>query len=327
MSNLSMEERKARLSELFPFVSSIKNAVAHVIVGQEIMIERLLIGLLADGHVLLEGAPGLAKTRTVRSLARAIDLGFSRVQFTPDLLPADLVGTEVYSPKEGTFSTRKGPIFSNVVLADEINRAPPKVQSALLEAMGEKQVTIGGETHLLPSPFLVLATQNPLEQEGTYPLPEAQADRFMFKVLVGYPDREDEKEILLRSWSPQDHTVPCVGDHAMLVACREGLSHIMVKEIIVDYVLALVRGTRKEGGSNLARYISFGASPRASLSLLHAARAHAFIQGRSFVTPDDVKPLVADVLRHRIGLTYEAQAEGIHHDWLIRQLVQQTRTP
>ena len=327
MSDLSIEERKARLAELFPFVSSVKKAIGHVIVGQETMIDRLLIGLLADGHVLLEGAPGLAKTRTVRSLAQAIALDFSRVQFTPDLLPADLVGTEVYSPKEGTFSTRKGPIFSNIVLADEINRAPPKVQSALLEAMGEKQVTIGGETHTLPSPFLVLATQNPLEQEGTYPLPEAQADRFMFKVVVGYPNQEDEKEILLRSWNPQDHSVPCVGDRAMLMACREGLSHIMVKDIIVDYVLSLVRGTRKEGGSNLARYISFGASPRASLSLLHAARAHAFIQGRSFVTPDDVKPLVADVLRHRIGLTYEAQAEGIHHDWLIRQLVQQTRTP
>ena len=327
MSDLSIEERKARLAELFPFVSSVKKAIAHVIVGQETMIDRLLIGLLADGHVLLEGAPGLAKTRTVRSLAQAIALDFSRVQFTPDLLPADLVGTEVYSPKEGTFSTRKGPIFSNIVLADEINRAPPKVQSALLEAMGEKQVTIGGETHPLPSPFLVLATQNPLEQEGTYPLPEAQADRFMFKVVVGYPNQEDEKEILLRSWNPQDHSVPCVGDRAMLMACREGLSHVMVKDIIVDYVLSLVRGTRKEGGSNLARYISFGASPRASLSLLHAARAHAFIQGRSFVTPDDVKPLVADVLRHRIGLTYEAQAEGIHHDWLIRQLVQQTRTP
>jgi len=327
MSDLSIEERKARLAELFPFVSSIKKSIAHVIVGQETMIDRLLIGLLADGHVLLEGAPGLAKTRTVRSLAQAIALDFSRVQFTPDLLPADLVGTEVYSPKEGTFSTRKGPIFSNIVLADEINRAPPKVQSALLEAMGEKQVTIGGETHTLPSPFLVLATQNPLEQEGTYPLPEAQADRFMFKVVVGYPNQEDEKEILLRSWNPQDHSVPCVGDRAMLMACREGLSHVMVKDIIVDYVLSLVRGTRKEGGSNLARYISFGASPRASLSLLHAARAHAFIQGRSFVTPDDVKPLVADVLRHRIGLTYEAQAEGIHHDWLIRQLVQQTRTP
>ena len=327
MSNLSIEERKARLSELFPFVSSIKKAIANVIVGQEIMIDRLLIGLLADGHVLLEGAPGLAKTRTVRSLAQAIELGFSRVQFTPDLLPADLVGTEVYSPKEGTFSTRKGPIFSNIVLADEINRAPPKVQSALLEAMGEKQVTIGGQTHSLPSPFLVLATQNPLEQEGTYPLPEAQADRFMFKVVVGYPAQEDEKEILLRSWNPQDHVVPCVGDREILMACRKGLSHIMVKEIIVDYVLSLVRGTRKEAGSNLARYISFGASPRASLSLLHAARAHAFIQGRTFVTPDDVKPLVADVLRHRIGLTYEAQAEGIHHDWLIRQLVQQTRTP
>ena len=327
MSDLSIEERKARLAELFPFVSSVKKAIGHVIVGQETMIDRLLIGLLADGHVLLEGAPGLAKTRTVRSLAQAIALDFSRVQFTPDLLPADLVGTEVYSPKEGTFSTRKGPIFSNIVLADEINRAPPKVQSALLEAMGEKQVTIGGETHTLPSPFLVLATQNPLEQEGTYPLPEAQADRFMFKVVVGYPNQEDEKEILLRSWNPQDHSVPCVGDRAMLMACREGLSHVMVKDIIVDYVLSLVRGTRKEGGSNLARYISFGASPRASLSLLHAARAHAFIQGRSFVTPDDVKPLVADVLRHRIGLTYEAQAEGIHHDWLIRQLVQQTRTP
>ncbi len=327
MSGLSIEERKARLAELFPFVSSIKKAIANVIVGQEMMIDRLLIGLLADGHVLLEGAPGLAKTRTVRSLAQAIALNFSRVQFTPDLLPADLVGTEIYSPKEGSFSTRKGPIFSNIVLADEINRAPPKVQSALLEAMGEKQVTIGGETHQLPSPFLVLATQNPLEQEGTYPLPEAQADRFMFKVVVGYPDKKEEKEILLRSWNPQDHSVPCVGDRAMLMACREGLSHIMVKDIIVDYVLSLVRGTRKEGGSNLARYISFGASPRASLSLLHAARANAFLQGRSFVTPDDVKPLVADVLRHRIGLTYEAMAEGIHHDWLIRQLVQQTRTP
>jgi MoxR-like ATPase len=327
MTSISLEERKARLAGLFPFVSTIRTAIAEVIVGQEYMVDRLLIGLLADGHVLLEGAPGLAKTLTVRSLAAAIDLPFSRVQFTPDLLPADLVGTEIYSPKDGSFSTRKGPIFGSILLADEINRAPPKVQSALLEAMAEKQVTIGGETHALPNPFLVLATQNPLEQEGTYPLPEAQADRFMFKVVVGYPKQANEKEVLMRSWNPSAQRVPRVSSHEELMACRSGLEHILVKEIIVDYVLALVRNTRGEEGGTLSRYIAFGASPRASLSLLHASRAHAFMQGRTFVTPDDVKALVADVLRHRIILTYEAEAEGVNHDWLIRQLLQQTRTP
>ena len=327
MSDISLEERKARLTELFPFVSTIKKAISHVIVGQDYMVERLLIGLLADGHVLLEGAPGLAKTLTVRSLASAIDLSFSRVQFTPDLLPADLVGTEIYDPKNGGFSTRKGPIFGSIVLADEINRAPPKVQSALLEAMAERQVTIGGETFSLPSPFLVLATQNPLEQEGTYPLPEAQADRFMFKVVVSYPSKEEEKEVLVRSWNPQSVQVPRVSSREDLMACRTGLEHVLVKDLILEYVLSLVRETRSQAGNPLSRYISFGASPRASLSLLHAARAHAFVQGRAFVTPDDVKALAADVLRHRIVLTYEAEAEGVHHDWLIRQLLQQVKTP
>ena len=327
MTNLSLEERKARLAELFPCMTAIKKSVGNVVVGQSIMVDRLLIGLLADGHVLLEGAPGLAKTLTVRSLAASIDIQFQRVQFTPDLLPADLLGTEIYSPKEGTFSTRKGPIFGNILLADEINRAPPKVQSALLEAMAERQVTIGGVTYSLPSPFLVLATQNPLEQEGTYPLPEAQADRFMFKVEIDYPTEDEEREILSRSWNMDNLQVSTVSNREQLMRCRLGLSHIIVKDIIVDYVLSLVRATRSKGSGNWGRYISFGASPRASLALLHAARAHAFLRERAFVTPDDVKGLVADVLRHRIGLTYEAEAEGVNLNWLIRQIVSNVRTP
>ena len=326
MSQDKPQEKKARLAELFPIVEQLKKAVAQVVVGQDAMIDRLIIGLLADGHVLLEGAPGLAKTLTVRCLAAALGTGFQRIQFTPDLLPADVVGTEVYSPRDGQFSTRKGPIFSNIILADEINRAPPKVQSALLEAMAERQVTIGGETYPLPQPFLVLATQNPLEQEGTYPLPEAQCDRFMFKVVVDYPSVEEERSILKRSWRADSIQIGAVSSAAELLACREGLNLITVKDSIVDYVLSLVRATRNGKIAGLGHYIEFGASPRASLALLHAARAHAFLQRRTYVTPDDVKALAADVLRHRILQSYEAQAEGVKVDWLIRQLLQKIRT-
>ena len=328
-SALSLAARREKLLPFVQIVQDIKNSIAKVIVGQEEMIERILIGLFADGHVLLEGAPGLAKTLTIRSLADSVDLQFQRIQFTPDLLPADLVGTEIYSPKEGRFSTRKGPIFTNILLADEINRAPPKVQSALLEAMAEKQVTIGGQTYPLPEPFLVLATQNPLEQEGTYPLPEAQADRFMFKVLVEYPSQRDEKEILLRSWASSSQTITPVASIDDILKCREALSVVKMEELIIDYILSLVRTTRESSvsGLSLSKYIEFGASPRASLSMMHAARAHAFVGGRAFVSPDDVKAIGADVLRHRILLTYEAEAERITIDWILRQLFQKIRTP
>ena len=325
--DISLEERKARLGELFPIVERIKSAISTVIVGQDHMISRLIIGLLSNGHVLLEGAPGLAKTLSVRALASSIGTRFQRVQFTPDLLPADLVGTELYSQKEGTFSTRKGPIFTNILLADEINRAPPKVQSALLEAMAEKQVTIGGVTYPLKRPFLVLATQNPLEQEGTYPLPEAQADRFMFKILVSYPSLDEERAILKQSWNLAQKTVPQVSSEEDIVLCQDGLEHVKVQDSILNYILRLVRATRDHEATGLGHYIEFGASPRASLALLHASRAHAFLCRRAYVTPDDVKMLAADVLRHRIVRSYEAQAEGIHMDWLLRQILQKIRTP
>jgi MoxR-like ATPase len=312
-------------------IFNIKHNIAEVVVGQEEMIDALLIGIFSRGHVLLEGAPGLAKTLTVRALSQSLSLPFQRIQFTPDLLPADLVGTEIYSPKTGEFSTRKGPIFTNIMLADEINRAPPKVQSALLEAMAEHQVTIGGVTYPLPEPFLVLATQNPLEQEGTYPLPEAQADRFMLKVLIGYPTEQEERGILLGSITREakEKSLKPVAGLKELQRIRLALEQLHVEELILDYILSVVRATRnvEKLSTKMGRYIEFGASPRASLSLLAAAKGRALLRGRSYVTPDDVKSIAPAVLRHRILLSYEAEAEGIDADWMVEQILSRIQTP
>ena len=306
-------------------LSNLKRSVHQVVVGQEKMINRLMIGLLADGHILLEGAPGLAKTLTVRSLAAALSLPFSRIQFTPDLLPADLIGTEIYNPKTGEFSTRQGPIFSSIVLADEINRAPPKVQSALLEAMQERQVTIGTESFSLPKPFLVLATQNPVEQEGTYPLPEAQADRFLMKVHVDYPSRETERALLEHSTSLS--RIKPVATVEQLQLCRDVMSKIRIDGIILDYIVDLVRASRDKSHGVFARWIDFGASPRASLALVSASKAYALLEGRDFVMPDDIKSIIFDVLRHRILPTFEAEAEGVTVDDIILQILQRVHSP
>jgi MoxR-like ATPase len=309
-------------------LSAIRAEVGRVVVGQQAMIDRLLIGLLCRGHVLLEGVPGLAKTLTVRSLAESLHLRFSRVQFTPDLLPGDVLGTQIYDPREGVFRTHKGPIFANIVLADEINRAPAKVQSALLEAMQERQVTLGEATHKLPDPFLVLATQNPIEQEGTYPLPEAQADRFLLKVKVGYPTKADERAMLERSTEPTPVLRP-VADAAALARGQEACRALLMEGVIRDYIVDLVHATRKpkDYGLDLARFLEVGASPRATLALEQAARAHALIDGRAYVTPDDVKAIGADVLRHRVLLTWEAEAEGLSAEDLIAKIFAGVRTP
>jgi MoxR-like ATPase len=283
-------------------------------VGQEAMISRLLVGILCGGHVLLEGVPGLAKTLTVQTLAEAIHTGFSRIQFTPDMLPADVIGTEIFNPRDGTYSVKQGPIFSNLILADEINRAPAKVQAALLEAMQERQVTIGGTTFRFDEPFLVLATQNPIEQEGTYPLPEAQVDRFMLKVVVGYPSKEDERKIVDRMATGQPTpVVSTVATPEQILAARKTVDQIFVDEKVKSYVVDLVHATRDPkaaGFAELDGMIEMGASPRASLFLTRAAKANAFLQGRSYATPHDVKNLALDVLRHRIAVTYEAEAQG-----------------
>jgi MoxR-like ATPase len=295
------------------------------------MVDRLLIGLLCDGHVLLEGVPGLAKTLTIRSLAEALRLDFKRIQFTPDLLPADIIGTQIYSPNTGEFATHQGPVFSNVVLADEINRAPAKVQSALLEAMEERQVSIGGQTHRLPRPFLVLATQNPLEQEGTYPLAEAQADRFLLKVRVEYPTREEEREILNLSGQASSPVVEAVTGPEEITACKEVLQTMLMEPLVLDYIVDLVQATREPEarglGAELERWIEFGASPRASIGLAAASRAYAFLQGRGYVTPDDVRALAPDIFRHRILLTYEAEAEGLDVDHVVQSILHRIPTP
>ncbi len=304
--------------------------IAKVIVGQQHLVDRLLIALLADGHVLLEGVPGLAKTLAVRTLAAALNTKFQRIQFTPDLLPADLIGTQIYNPRDGTFSVRLGPIFANIVLADEINRAPAKVQSALLEAMQERQVTIGGEAHALPEPFLVLATQNPIEQEGTYPLPEAQVDRFMLKVRVEYPTRDEERRILeAEARTRRVRDVRPVVEPAAILAARAVVDEIYVDEKIREYVLDIVSATRTPGAFklDLAPYIRYGASPRATICLTLAARAHAFLNGRGYVTPQDVKSVAPDVLRHRILPTYEAEAEEITPDVLIARILSELPVP
>jgi MoxR-like ATPase len=324
----TVQEIERGLAEVTPIVAGIREQVGRVIVGQRSMVDRLLIGLLSEGHVLLEGVPGLAKTTAVATLARAMRLQFKRIQFTPDLLPSDLVGTEIYNPTRGEFTTRRGPIFANIVLADEINRAPAKVQSALLEAMQERQVSLGGETHPLPRPFLVLATQNPIEQEGTYPLPEAQADRFMLKIRVGYPSKEEEREILKRS-ALQTAAAEPVASAEDLLRCREAMRLIRMEQVVSDYIVELVHATRfsDELGLDLGRYIEFGASPRATLSLAQAARAYAFLEGRGYVTPDDVKAMGPDVLRHRVLLTYEAEAEGLSPEAVIEKVFAKVKTP
>ncbi len=294
--------------------SNLVSEVGKLVVGQEAMVERLVMGLLTGGHVLLEGVPGLAKTLAVRSLARALDVGFSRIQFTPDMLPADVLGTEVFNPREGTYSVKKGPIFSNLILADEINRAPAKVQSALLEAMQEQQATIGGESFPLDELFLVLATQNPIEHEGTYPLPEAQIDRFMLKVTLGYPSKEEERKIIDRMAAGQ--AIPelkPVANRDDVLAARRVVDQIFVDDKVKGYVVDLVHATRDPAGAGIAELdgmLEMGASPRASIWLIKAAKAHAFLRGRSYTTPHDVKNVAMDVLRHRVALTYEAEAEG-----------------
>jgi MoxR-like ATPase len=311
-------------------VQNVLRQVGRRVVGQDYMVERLLIGLFTGGHVLLEGVPGLAKTLTVRTLAEAIETSFNRIQFTPDLLPADVVGTQVYDQSNGQFSVKKGPIFANVILADEINRAPAKVQAALLEAMQEKQVTIGGHTYKLEEPFLVLATQNPIEQEGTYPLPEAQVDRFMLKLRVGYPTRDEEKEVMRRMAGGQAINVQAVAKPEQILAIRRHIADMYMDERIIDYIVDIVHATRSPldaGLKDLAPLIEFGASPRATIALAQASRAHAFLRGRTFVTPDDVKAIAPDVLRHRVLTTFEAEAEEVTSDDLVQRILGKIETP
>ena len=324
----TMQEITARVEQLGSISRAITAEVRTVVVGQEYLIQRLLVGLLADGHVLVEGVPGLAKTTAVKTLAQAIDTSFQRIQFTPDLLPADLLGTQIYEPGSGEFRIKQGPIFSNIILADEINRAPAKVQSALLEAMQERQVTIGEQTFGLDTPFLVMATQNPIEQEGTYPLPEAQVDRFMLKLQVSYPTPTDEKEIIRRGAGPAAAIRP-VATPAEIVAAREIVNRIYIDDKLLDYIVALVHASRTpaDSGLDIAPLIQYGASPRASICLAQAARAYAFLQGRAYVIPQDVKSIGADVLRHRIILSYEAEAEQLTPDDIISRIFDHVAVP
>jgi len=310
-------------------LDNVRNCLSQVIVGQETLIERLLLALLCDGHVLIEGVPGVAKTLAITTLARSMEATFSRVQFTPDLLPSDLIGSLVYDPKEHSFSAEKGPVFANLVLADEINRAPAKVQSALLESMQEKQVTLGKETFPLPHPFLVLATQNPIEQEGTYPLPEAQVDRFMLKLEIGYPTRDEEKEILRRSISGFPKLRAVISPEHLTYA-RAVSKKIRFDEKLIDYILDLVMATRDPasvGLSDLTPLLQFGASPRATINLQKAARAHALIAGRSYVTSGDIKTMAPDILRHRVVLSYEAEAEEIDANRIIERILSSVPVP
>ncbi|MCY1020842.1 MoxR family ATPase [Pyxidicoccus sp. MSG2] len=328
--NTDIRALTERVQQESSFVEILNQETGKVIVGQRYMLERILIGLLCNGHVLLEGVPGLAKTLTVRTVADALSATFMRIQFTPDLLPADVVGTMIYNQQAANFTVRKGPIFANIVLADEINRAPAKVQSALLEAMAERQVTIGDQSFGLPSPFLVLATQNPIEQEGTYPLPEAQVDRFMLKVKVGYPTRDEEKVIMDRMSGGTTPRAQKVINLEHLVRARELVHHIYMDEKVKEYILNVVFATRepnKYGLKDLADYIQFGASPRATISLAQAARAHAFLRHRGFVTPEDVKAIAFDVLRHRIAMTYEAEAEELTTEKIIQRVFDRVEVP
>ncbi len=312
------------------FLEGLRAEIGRTIIGQKEMVDQLLTGLLANGHILLEGVPGLAKTLAVRTLAAALRTSFQRIQFTPDLLPADLIGTQVYNPKDATFAVHKGPIFANVILADEINRAPAKVQSALLEAMQERQVTIGGETFSLPCPFLVLATQNPIEQEGTYPLPEAQVDRFLFKLQIGYPSRDEERRILdANAVTNRVFDVRPVADPENVLRARTVVDQIYVDDKVKEYILDIVTATRDPAAFklDLAGLVRYGASPRATIGLTIAARARAFLNGRGYVTPQDVKIIAPDVLRHRIIVSYEAEAEEMTSDDIIRKILSELPVP
>jgi len=326
----TLEETNERVRQASAWVTRLRETVGQVVVGQQQLIDRLLVGLLANGHVLLEGVPGLAKTLSVRTLASAIHATFQRIQFTPDLLPADITGTLIYNPGDGEYRATKGPIFANIVLADEINRAPAKVQSALLEAMQERQVTLGGETFRLPSPFLVLATENPIDQEGTYPLPEAQVDRFMLKVIIGYPTFEEERRILdTMAFTRPNMDVERVIDLEEILNARAVVDSIHVDEKIRDYVVHIVFATRDPAKYKLdiARLIEFGASPRATINLTLAAKAWALLNGRSYVIPDDIKAIGPDVLRHRIIPSYEAEAQGKTTDQLVRTVFDHVPVP
>jgi MoxR-like ATPase len=323
-------ELNSRIENEMLFVTDLLTEINKVVVGQETLIERVLTALLADGHILLEGVPGLAKTLLIKTTAEAISAKFARIQFTPDLLPADLIGTQVYNQQIGTFAVHRGPIYTNLLLADEINRAPAKVQSALLEAMQERQVTVAGKTDRLPDLFMVMATQNPIEQEGTYPLPEAQVDRFMLKLLVNYPAQVSERLMLDRMTNPVKPSVQPVASPDQILSARKLVSEVYMDDRIKDYVLNLVTTTRQpadRGLKNLQPLIAYGASPRAGIYLIESARAHAFLRGRGFVIPDDVKELAADVLRHRIIITYEAEAENITSDDIIQQILAHVEVP
>ena len=331
MSDFSLTEINERISKTSTFVDSLKEDLNQVIVGQETLINKVLICMLANGHMLLEGVPGLAKTLTVKMLARLIDTKFQRIQFTPDMLPADLLGTLIYNQKTGEFDTRKGPIFANIILADEINRSPAKVQSALLESMQERQVTLGENTFVLDAPFLVLATQNPIDQEGTYPLPEAQVDRFMFKLLVDYPDRDAERHVMrhnTRSVNLKD--IPPAVSAKEIIDAQQVIHDIYVDEKVEDYVLNLVFATRTPGEyrlEDLEGIIDFGASPRATINLIRAAKSRAFTEHRGYITPEDIRYIGADVLRHRIILTYEAEAEELTSEDVIQRLFEVVEIP
>ncbi len=327
---MNIKELNDRIKQESEFVDLITMEIQKVIVGQKTLVERLLIGLLSDGHILLEGVPGLAKTLAITTLSQTIDAEFSRIQFTPDLLPADLLGTMIYSPKKEEFVVKKGPIFANLILADEINRSPAKVQSALLEAMQEKQVTIGDETYPLIRPFLVLATQNPLEQEGTYPLPEAQVDRFMMKVIVTYPSREEEKLIVRENLAREFPKASQILKPSDIMKAREVVSEVYLDEKIENYILDIVFATRNPEQIGLAQFvplIQYGASPRASINLARAAKAYAFIKRRGYVVPEDIRAICHDVLRHRIGLTYEAEAENISTENIISEILNNVEVP
>lgn len=325
-----IEVIREKIEESSAFVGRLLTEVGQVVVGQDAMVERLLVGLLSNGHVLMEGVPGLAKTLTVRSLADAIQTSFQRIQFTPDLLPADVVGTLIYDPQDSTFKTKKGPVFANLVLADEINRSPAKVQSALLEAMQERTVTLGDTTHTLPDPFLVLATQNPIEQEGTYPLPEAQVDRFMLKLSVGYPTPDEELEIMRRMSGGTPPTVSPVVTPEEIIAARRTVDLIYMDSQIEQYIVNLIVATRdpaSHGLRDLEPLVSFGASPRATIALARTARAHAFLRRRGYVTPEDVRALALDVLRHRVLLTYEAEAEEVSSEEVVGRILDTVEVP
>ncbi|MDD3118690.1 MAG: AAA family ATPase [Victivallales bacterium] len=340
MQQAEIQELQNRIREAAAFITPLKTEIGRILVGQEQLVNRLLLALLADGHVLLEGVPGLAKTLAVKTLAQSLNGSFSRIQFTPDLLPADVIGTRIYNQDEHSFSVKQGPVFANLVLADEINRAPAKVQSALLECMQEKQVTIGGETLIMPKPFLVMATQNPIEQEGTYPLPEAQVDRFMFKLKVDYPARVEEKIIIERMAHPEINLKAiAVATLEDIETGRSWVDKIYIDEKIVEYILDITVATRVHRHDELssrqadaklqqlATYIQYGASPRAAIAMVLAAKARAFLESRAYVVPQDVKDVAPDVLRHRIMLTYEAEAENVGVDDVIKHILDELRTP